>query len=73
MRPAEVGDGIRLDFSLSSNSDPGIQYWFSAAFPAVVGDVRRGHRLLAGVAQHVPATGCPEACRDFELFANSQR
>ena len=49
-----------------------MEYWFSAAYPAVVGYTRRGNVLLAAGAPIAAREHLPGVCREFEGFAQAR-
>jgi phosphatidylglycerol lysyltransferase len=49
--------------------NPGMQYWFSATQPAVVGYVRRGDVLLVAGAPVCEEAALDTVCRQFEDYA----
>ena len=65
-----------LEYGWNSTSyqilNPGIEHWFAAELPAVVGYTRRSHVLLvAGAPVCAPET-LQRVCGEFEAFARSQ-
>jgi phosphatidylglycerol lysyltransferase len=52
--------------------NPGIEYWFSSAWPAMAAYVRRGNMIVVAGSPICVDGALPEVCREFEQFARMQ-